>query len=151
MPALSFSSCKFRYHFKWFFLEQLSAIFNKKVRTVAAQKRNIIKGICDCSTIDVLMQPLRTTVHSFLDLHIAFRVFRIGLRPNWNNNYNITSEPATLHKSQMKRISGSHYFLHLFTNSTPQHVLLTTLCECKLLFSSVLRCTCLKIIFSLIA
>ena len=40
----------------------------------------------------------------------------------------------------MKHIFGSHYFLHLFTNSTSQHLRLTTLslCECKLILSSVL-------------
>ena len=40
----------------------------------------------------------------------------------------------------MKEISGSHYILHLFTNSTSQHLLLAALspCECKLGFCSVL-------------
>ena len=40
----------------------------------------------------------------------------------------------------MKQISGSHYFLHLFTNSTSQHLQLNALSlrECKLVFCSVL-------------
>ena len=42
----------------------------------------------------------------------------------------------------MKRISGRQYFLHLSTNSTLQEFPLTelSLCECKLVFCSVLRC-----------
>ena len=41
----------------------------------------------------------------------------------------------------MKRISGSHYFLHLFANPTRQHLRVATLslCECELVFCSVLR------------
>ena len=41
----------------------------------------------------------------------------------------------------MKQISGSHCFLHLFTNTTSQHLLLTalSLCECKLAFCLVIR------------
>ena len=40
----------------------------------------------------------------------------------------------------MKQISDSHYFLHLFTNSTSQNLQLTALsvCECKLVLCSLL-------------
>ena len=43
--------------------------------------------------------------------------------------------------SQMKRISGSHHFPHLFTNSTSVHPSLTalSLAECKLTFCLVLQ------------
>ena len=58
-----------------------------------------------------------TRVHSFFYVHIRFRKFRIAIRPNRSNYYNITNVPTTLYLSQMKQISGSHYFLHLFTNS----------------------------------
>ena len=49
----------------------------------------------------------------------------------------MTNAPTSLQLIQMKRISGYHYFLHLFTNSTlqyVQHVQLykVHLFECKL-------------------
>ena len=42
----------------------------------------------------------------------------------------------------MKQISDPQYFLRLFTNSTLQEFPLTSrsLCECKLVFCSVLLC-----------
>ena len=86
------------------------------------------------------MQPLLTTV-SFLFEHILFKTFRIAIRPNWNNYCNITNIPTISCLSLMKRISGSHCFLHLFTNSTTQHVSLTalSLSEHKLNFCLVLQ------------
>ena len=54
---------------------------------------------------------------------------------------------------QMKRISGSHYFPHLFTNSTSVHPSLTalSLAECKLTFCSVLQRVYVGRIYSSIA
>ena len=53
----------------------------------------------------------------------------------------------------MKRISGPQYFFRLFTNSALQEFPLTalSLCECKLVFSSVLRCVYIGRIYGLIA
>ena len=53
----------------------------------------------------------------------------------------------------MKWISGSHYFLPLFTNSIPQHLRLSvlSLCEFKLVFGSVLRRVYVGKIYNLIA
>ena len=65
-----------------------------------------------------MILPLLTTVHSFLYVHIRFRTFRIAIKPNWNNYYNISNAPTTLYLSLMKRISGSHYFLDMFINPT---------------------------------
>ena len=52
----------------------------------------------------------------------------------------------------MKQISGPQYFLRLFTNSTLQEFPLTSLslCECKLVFCSVLLCLYVGRICSLI-
>ena len=81
------------------------------------------------------------TVHPFLYVHIGFWILRIVIRPNWNNYHNITNAPTSFHLSQIKRISGSHYLLLLFTNSALQHVPVPnyiSLLECKLVYS-VLR------------
>ena len=85
------------------------------------------------STSDFLIQQVITKVHSFLYVHIGFWTFRIDLRPNWNNYCNISNVPITLHVSQMKRISGSHYFIYLFKHWTLQHRPMATLSlsECK--------------------
>ena len=59
--------------------------FFKKVRTVAVQKWNISKDICDCllvSSSNFLIQPLSTAVHALLYVHIRFRTFRIVIRRN---------------------------------------------------------------------
>ena len=91
-----------------------------------------------------MIQPLLTTAHSFLYVHIRFR---IAIIPNWNNYYNITKVPTTLCLSQIKRISGSQYFLRLFANSTLQEFQLSalSLCECKLVFLfGASACICSK-------
>ena len=108
-PTLCFSSSIFRHHFQCFFLEQLYAIFNKKVRAVVVPKRMSVKT-CDCLhqlTSEFLAQSLLTTVHPFRYVHIDFWILRIAIRPNWDNCYNITVVPTALHLSQMKPISGS--------------------------------------------
>ena len=46
--TLCFSSSIFRYHFEFFFLEQLQVFFNKNVRTVTVQKWNISYDIYGC-------------------------------------------------------------------------------------------------------
>ena len=86
------------------------------------------------SSGNFLIQLLLTTVHSFLYVRTRFRIFRIATRANWNSYYNINNVPTKLYLSRMKRISGLYYFLHLFPNSTPQHLRLTalSLCEYKL-------------------
>ena len=45
------------------------------------------------------------------------------------------------HLSEMKRISGFHYFLYMFTNLTSQHVLVTTL---SLFYEGKLVCSVLR-------
>ena len=92
-------------------------------------------------TCDFLIQPLLTTVQPFLYGHICFWTFRITIRTNWNNYYNITNVPTALHLSQMKRFSGSHYFLHLFTNSASQQLPITALSvhKCRLVCSVLWR------------
>ena len=74
-------------------------------------------------------------------------------KPNWSKDYNITKVPTTLCLSQMKQISGSHYFLHLFPNSASKHLrfsalplcivfpflMTNALCEYKFVFCLVLR------------
>ena len=47
-------------------------------------------------------------------------MLRIVVRPILNNYYNTTNAPTRLHLSEMKRISGSHYFFYVFTNLTSQ-------------------------------
>ena len=98
-----------------FSLSNFKPFLIKKVRTVTVQKQNISQDTCHCLHS---WQPLLTTVLSFLDVHIRFRTFRIVVRPNWNNYYNITNVSTKLWQNQMKTISGSHCFLHLFTNLT---------------------------------
>ena len=105
-------------------LTNLRATFDKKVRTVAVQKRDISEEICGCLhylTSNFLIQPLLTPIHPFLYAHIGFWILGIPIRPNWNN-YNITNVPTTLRLNQMKQICSSYYFLHLFINSPSQHV-----------------------------
>ena len=65
-----------------------------------------------------MIQPQLTTIHRFHYVHIGFWILRIAIRPILNNYYNITNAPTRLHLSEMKRISGSHYFLCVFTNLT---------------------------------
>ena len=121
-PNLCFSSFIFNNIMSNFYWSNFETILNKKVRTVAVQKWNISKDICDCLHLWLFgTTSTHYTVHSFLYVHIRFRTFKIAIRSNWNNNYNITNVPTTLYMSQMKGISGWHYFLHLVTNSTPQH------------------------------
>ena len=82
----------------------------------------------------------------------GFRTLRIAIKANWNNYYNISNVPTSLYLSQMKRDSGSHYFLDLFTNPTNCYLLLrcTHLREWKLVFCSVLRRVYVRRIYSLI-
>ena len=61
------------------------------------------------------------TVHPFLYVHSGFWTLGIAIRPNWNKYHNMTNAPTSLHLSQTKRISDSHYFFLFFTNSTLQH------------------------------
>ena len=80
------------------------------------------------------MEPLLTTVHSFLYVQIHLRTFRIATTPSWKNCYNITNAPTKLHLSQMKRISGSHHLISLKIRLAA-----LSLRECKLVFCLVLR------------
>ena len=97
------------------------------------QNWNISKNICNC-------------LHKLT----SDWMLRIAIRPNWNNYYNIANVLTTLHLSQMKRISSSHYFFHLFTNSTSQHVPMTALSLCKYkLVCSVLQRVDIGRIYSL--
>ena len=50
-------------------------------------KRDSISYITILST-NYLIQPLLTSVHSYLYVHIRLRIFRMAIRPNWNNCYN---------------------------------------------------------------
>ena len=59
-----------------------------------------------------MIEPLPTTVHSLLYVHIRIRTFRTTVRPNWNNYYILYTWV------KWNELSGSHYFLHLFTNTT---------------------------------
>ena len=88
-----------------------------------------------------------------LCVHICFTTFKIAIKANWNIYYNISNVSATLNLSQMKRISGSHYFLDLFKNPTNCYLLLqcTHLREWKLVFCSVLRRVYVRRIYSSIA
>ena len=54
--------------------------FFKKVRPAAVQERSISKNMV--STSNFLIQPLLTTVHAFLYVHILLRPFKIAIRPN---------------------------------------------------------------------
>ena len=56
------------------------------------------------------------------------------------NHYNLTNVLTTLYLGQMKWIPGPQYFLCVFTNLTLREFPLTalSLCECKLVFCSVL-------------
>ena len=56
-----------------------------------------VKTYATVSTSNFLIQPLLTTVDSFLYVHIRFRIFRVVIWTNWNNYYNITNVPTTLH------------------------------------------------------
>ena len=107
---------------------------------MAFQKPNISNDIYEYFhylTCDFLIQSLLTTVQPLLYAHIGFWTFRITIRTNWNNYYNITNVSTALHLSQMKRFSGSHCFFHLFTNSASQQLPITALSvhECKLVCS----------------
>ena len=93
----------------------------KKVGTVAVQNWSISKDICDCllvSTRNLFVQPLLTTVHTFLYIYICFRTFRIAIRPNKNNYYNKTNVSTTFCVSQMKWIFWPTLLPSLFTNTT---------------------------------
>ena len=68
------------------------------------------KDIYDCFhelTSDILIQPILTTVHPFFHVHIGLLILGIAIRRNWNNYYNITDVPTTLHLSQMNPIFSS--------------------------------------------
>ena len=62
-----------------------------------------------------MIEPLPTTVHSFLYVHIRFRTIRIAIRPNWNDYY-----IYIYYYNWVKwyELSGSHLFLCLFTDTT---------------------------------
>ena len=94
--------------------------FSKKGKACGCPKSNetLVKTYATVSASNFLILPLLTTIHSFLYVHIRFRTFRIAIKPNWNNYYNISNVPTTLYLSQMKRISSWQYFLDLFTNPT---------------------------------
>ena len=109
MPTLLFRSSISRCHFECFFLEQLKAIFNKKVRTVAVQKRNISQDICDC------LHQLTSDFWSFFPLSAHWFL-------NINNSHKTNIIIQLMYLIPIKWISESHYFLHLFTNPTSQHV-----------------------------
>ena len=100
-----------------------------------------------------MIQTLLAIVHSFFYVHIRFRTLRKDLRPKWKNYYDISNVPTTLYLSQMKSISDSHYFLHLFTNLRLQHLRLIalSLCKSKLVFCLVLQRVYVRRIYSLIA
>ena len=75
---------------------------------------------------------------------------------NFNNYYSLTKGSTRLHLTEIKGISGSHYFLHLFSNSTSIYVPGTALSlfyECMLIFvfCSVLQRVDLGRIYSSIA
>ena len=46
-PSLYFSSSIFRYHFEWFFLEELKAIFDEN-KDCVSPKTECQFDICDC-------------------------------------------------------------------------------------------------------
>ena len=58
-----------------------------------------------------MIQPLLTTIHSFLYVQTHFRIFRRAITPSWNDFYGITNVPLKLYQTQMKRISGSYHFI----------------------------------------
>ena len=90
--------------------------FLKKEELGLSKSRISVKTYVTVSSRNFLILPLLNTVHSFLYVDICFRTFRIVIKPNCNNYYNIPNVPITLYLSQMKQISGSHHFLDLFTN-----------------------------------
>ena len=92
-PTLCFSSSIFRYHCDFFFASATLSHFSIKVRTVAVQKRNI------SSASNFFIQPLLTRIHFFRYVNIRIRSFRIVIRPNRNNYYNITNVPTTFYLS----------------------------------------------------
>ena len=67
--------------------------FFKKSKGCGCPKHNgiSVKTYATVSTRNFLIPALLTTVHSFLYVHIRFRTFRIAIRLNWNNYYNITN------------------------------------------------------------
>ena len=88
----------------------------------------------------------------FILSFIRFLKFRMAIRPNWDNFYNMTNLPTTLHLSQMKQVSGSHYLLCPFTDLTLLHFPVTALSLRKWkLVRSVLRHIDVERIYSSIA
>ena len=63
-----------------------------------------------CYTEDVFSIYVFTKTNVCL---VGFWMLRIAIRPIWINCYNITNVRTRLHLIQMKRMSDSHYFLHL--------------------------------------
>ena len=124
--TLCFSSSIFRYHFECFFLE-LKSFLIKNQGLWLSRKLTLVKINVSTSWLVTFWYNHYSlaTVHPFLYVHIGFWILRIAIRPNWNNYHNITNAPTSLHLSQIKRLSDSHYFLLLFTNSTLQHVSVT--------------------------
>ena len=123
-----FSSSIFRYHFECFFLE-LKSFLIKKQGLWLSRNRTLVKTNNSTSWLVTFWYNHYSlaTVHPFIYVHIGFWILTIAIRPNWNSYHNITNAPTSLHLSQIKRISDSHYFLLLFTNSTLQHVPVTKL------------------------
>ena len=86
-------------------------------------------------------------LHPFLYVYNGTQAQKIAIRPKWNIFCN--NVPTTLHLSQIKRISGSQCFLHLFTYSISQLVTSTALSlfQSNLSFFSALRVD-IRIIYS---
>ena len=103
-----------------------------------------------------MIQPLLTTCHPFIYVHIGFWILKNIINTKlWNNYYNtndITDVPTTLLLSQMKRVPDYPYFLHPLPNSISLHVPVATLSlfECKLV-GSVHWCIDIGKLYSLIA
>ena len=72
-----------------------------------------------------MIQPLLTTIHSFLYVQSHFGTFRIAITPSWNNCYNITNVTTRLYQSQMKWISGS--YLYILASCISSQIQLTAL------------------------
>ena len=64
-----------------------------------------------------------TTTHYSLSFLLCAHWFLNIKNSNKASDYNnTTNTPTRLHLSEMKRISGSHYFIYMFANLTSQHV-----------------------------
>ena len=54
----------------------------------------------------------------FLYMQIGFITVRIAARSDWDSYCTIINLATSLHLSEIKQTSGSHYFLRLFANSS---------------------------------